>query len=88
MCFVDQVPQPFWNQTGQYKERTVGEWSDYFEDFPEENAANWVDGKFDPKAAEAIRAREAKQNAEQAALDATIRKMIADGKTRAKAKNT
>ena len=27
----------------------MGEWSDYFEDFPEENPANYDDkGKFDP----------------------------------------
>ena len=24
----------------------MGEWSDYFEDFPEENSANWIDGRF------------------------------------------
>jgi hypothetical protein len=29
----------------------MGEWSDYFEDFPEENPANWVNGRFDPAAA-------------------------------------
>ena len=26
----------------------MGEWSDYFEDFPEENPANWVHGRFYP----------------------------------------
>jgi len=26
----------------------MGEWSDYFEDFPEENSANYVNGVFDP----------------------------------------
>jgi hypothetical protein len=29
----------------------MGEWSEYFEDFPEENPANWVNGRFDPAAA-------------------------------------
>ncbi len=26
----------------------VGEWSEYFEDFPEENPANWINGCFNP----------------------------------------
>ena len=26
----------------------MGEWFDYFEDFPEENLANWTNGYFDP----------------------------------------
>jgi len=29
----------------------MGEWSDYFEDHPEENPANQVDGRFDPEEA-------------------------------------
>lgn len=29
----------------------MGEWSEYFEDFPEENPANWVNGQFVPTAA-------------------------------------
>lgn len=24
----------------------MGDWSDYFDDFPEENPANWVNGQF------------------------------------------
>ncbi len=24
----------------------MGEWSEYFEDFPEENPANWINGQF------------------------------------------
>ena len=27
----------------------MGEWSEYFEDFPEENPANWISGRFDPQ---------------------------------------
>ena len=27
----------------------MGEWSEYFEDFPEENPANWVNGSFNPE---------------------------------------
>lgn len=37
----------------------MGEWSDYFEDFPEENQANYVGKRFDPAGAEAQ--REARQ---------------------------
>lgn len=29
-------------------------WSDYFDEFPEKNPANWVDGKFDPKLAQRL----------------------------------
>lgn len=29
----------------------MGEWSDYFEDFPNENPANWVNGRFGPSEA-------------------------------------
>ena len=38
----------------------MGEWSDYFEDFPEENQANYVAGRFDPAGAAAQRAAEQK----------------------------
>lgn len=31
----------------------MGEWSDYFEDYPEEDQANYVAGKFDPVGANA-----------------------------------
>ena len=30
----------------------MGDWSDYFEDYPEENPANWVNGRFDPALSE------------------------------------
>ncbi|MGL4888205.1 MAG: hypothetical protein ACRC4V_18030 [Aeromonas veronii] len=36
----------------------MGEWSDYFEDFPEENPANWVNGKFNPRLAQEVRVQE------------------------------
>ena len=36
----------------------MGEWSDYFEDFPEENPANDGRGKLDPALAEMLRAQE------------------------------
>ena len=68
----------------------MGEWSEYFEDFPEENEANWVNGRFDPKSAAELRAQEAnallasaKTSEETAKLKATIAKMIEDGNARA-----
>lgn len=54
----------------------MGEWSEYFEDFPEENSANYVNGRFDPKGAEALRAREAKLLQDQANLEAEIRAIV------------
>ena len=39
----------------------MGEWSEYFEDFPEENPANWVNGRFDPAAAARLREIEKKR---------------------------
>lgn len=36
----------------------MGEWSEYFEGFPEENPANWVNGAFNPRMAQEIRNQE------------------------------
>jgi hypothetical protein len=57
-------------------EANVGDWSDYFEDFPEENPANWIEGRFDPQAAKEARVREAKLAHEQAKLDTEISSII------------
>ncbi|ESQ15264.1 MAG: hypothetical protein N838_33000 [Thiohalocapsa sp. PB-PSB1] len=64
----------------------MGEWSEYFSDFPEENPANWVNGRFiHPNSQEArdlAHARrvqnlwQAKVATEQAALDAEIQEII------------
>jgi hypothetical protein len=43
------------------------------EAYPEENAANYVDGRFDPRAAEARRAQHLKQFELQAKLKADAR---------------
>jgi hypothetical protein len=55
----------------------MGEWSDHFEDFPEENPANYVNGRFDPAAAAALRAAKSKVAGEQAKLDSEIARIIA-----------
>jgi hypothetical protein len=54
----------------------MGEWSEYFEDFPEENPANYVGGQFDPKRAQELTAAEAKRKQDQANLDAEIRAIV------------
>lgn len=54
----------------------MGEWSEYFEDCPEENPANYVGDRFDSQGAEALRARAAKAAQEQADLDAEISSII------------
>ncbi len=54
----------------------MGEWSDYFEDYPEENPANYVGDHFNPQAAAAARRQKAKLANEQAALDGEIRLII------------
>ena len=47
------------------------EQSKYFEDF--ENAANYVNGRFDPKAAQELRAQAEKQEAPAPDLDGEVR---------------
>ncbi len=54
----------------------MGEWSEFFEDFPEENPGNYVNGNFDPKGAEALRAARAKLAQEQANLDAELESIV------------
>lgn len=65
----------------------MGEWSDYFEDFPEENPANWVNGRFDP----ALRARINQQESQYAVADAKanaeLRGMIEKAKKETKARS-
>jgi hypothetical protein len=58
----------------------MGEWSDYFEDFPDENPANYTGGRFDPVGA--VAQRDAEQKAalklqkEQQQLDAEIAAIV------------
>ncbi len=64
----------------------MGEWSEYFEDFPEENPANWVNGRFDP--ATAARQREIEESNRKVAeesnlLQQKMEKMAADAKRNA-----
>jgi hypothetical protein len=58
----------------------MGEWSEYFEDFPEENPANYVAGKFDPRGANEQREVQQKAarklRADQQQLDAEIAAIV------------
>ncbi len=66
----------------------MGEWSDYFEDFPEENPGNYVNGVFAPLQAKQNQELDAKRRADQVSLNAEIAKIVAEGKLRAEAKKT
>jgi hypothetical protein len=58
------------------------EQSKYFEDF--ENAANYVNGRFDPKAAEALRARYQQRMEEEARARREVRTMAQRHKPQSK----
>lgn len=64
----------------------MGEWSEYFEDFPEENPANWINGRFDPAAAARQRSVEEgnrKVTAESQELQEKMFKMAEEAKQKA-----
>lgn len=66
----------------------MGEWSEYFEDFPEENPANWINGAYvGSQKAQKHYARQARLQQEQAALNSEVCRMISEGKARAAAKS-
>lgn len=50
----------------------MGEWSEYFEDFPEENPGNYVNERFDPHGAQALREQQVKVASDQANLNSEI----------------
>ena len=62
----------------------MGEMYEYFEDFPEENPANYVGDRFDPEGAKQLRARQAQERRNeqrnQAALENEIYNMIEQAK--------
>lgn len=47
----------------------MGEWSEYFEDFPEENPANYVHGRFAPELAKTIHEQESRIAAAKAEIN-------------------
>lgn len=54
----------------------MGEYSDYFEDFPEENPENYVNGRFDPVGAKALQQQYRKAAEEQANLNREIAEIV------------
>ncbi|ESQ15672.1 MAG: hypothetical protein N838_22575 [Thiohalocapsa sp. PB-PSB1] len=65
----------------------MGEWSEYFADFPEENPANWINGRFDPQAAALSRQREAAFEKADREGNAELRGMISTAKKKIKARS-
>ncbi|WP_275930675.1 hypothetical protein [Aeromonas sp. 1HA1] len=65
----------------------MGEWSEYFEDFPEENPANWVNGEFNPQLAQEVRNHEAQlsatTNKARSEINAVIMKAWLETKSKA-----
>ena len=58
----------------------MGEWSDYFEQFPEENPANYVGERFAPEGTRARAKQSAQVAHDQARLNAEIREIVAKHK--------
>ena len=54
----------------------MGEYSEYFEDHPEENPANYVGSRFDPAGAAALRAQAEETAQDQAKLNTEISSII------------
>lgn len=58
----------------------MGEWSDYFEDFPEENPGNYVGNQYNPEGAKALAKQQAQVAHAQANLNAEISAIVAKHK--------
>ena len=65
----------------------MGEWSEYFEDFPEENPANWIDGRFDPEVAKRRYQQESAFEKAEHEANAELRQLINDAKKKTKARS-
>ncbi|MGL5130521.1 MAG: hypothetical protein ACRC7D_20870 [Aeromonas popoffii] len=65
----------------------MGGWSEYFEDFPEENPASWVNGKFNPRLAQEVPNHEAQliatTNKARSEINAVIMKAWLESKSKA-----
>ena len=65
----------------------MGDWSEYFEDFPEENPENWVNGQFDPGLAARLREQRQRNDESQAKANAELNEMIARAKQETKSRS-
>jgi hypothetical protein len=73
---VDQVEHENADLNQHQQGEKMGEWSDYFEDFPDENPANYVGERFDPQGAARIREQSAKVAADQKRLNDEIQQIV------------
>lgn len=55
----------------------MGEWSEYFEDFPEENPANYVGHRYDPAGSKARAEQSAQAATAQANFNSEIQSIVA-----------
>ena len=62
------------------------DWADSIQEFPQEDAANYANGRFDPEAAEALRSKYGQQAELQAKLAAQARTIAQMHRPRKKAK--
>jgi hypothetical protein len=65
----------------------MGEMYEYFQDFPEEDPANYVGERFDPAGAKRLRAQKDLSRKEQSALDTEIQTIIEKAKQSSKERN-
>ena len=65
----------------------MGEWSEYFEDFPEENPANWVNGRFDPELRSRLNQMESKNAEASMKANAELHGLIERAKNETKARS-
>jgi hypothetical protein len=73
---VDQVEHENTDLNQHKQGGKMGEWSDYFEDFPDENPANYVGERFDPQGAARQREQSAKVAADQKRLNDEIKQIV------------
>ncbi|MFI3135253.1 MAG: hypothetical protein QX197_00595 [Methylococcaceae bacterium] len=65
----------------------MGEWSEYFEDFPEENPSNWINGRFDPELRSRLNQMESKNADAQTKANAELHALITKAKKETKARS-
>lgn len=65
----------------------MGEWSDYFEDYPEEDPANWINGRFDPALRKELNRQHGMQVEANSKANAELNKIISDANLKIKAQS-
>lgn len=65
----------------------MGEWSDYFEDFPEENPANWINGSFNPQRRVRLNQENSRNAEAQKKANAELHAMLKKAKEETKSRS-